>query len=912
MSLSLSLYTIGFIGFVLNRKHILLALLSIELMLLSVTLLILFGSLNFSDITGIGIGIFSIVIAGAETAILRLNMYCRTDALSVVRSQEKTKRLSWHASPNERRYEVQVNIRIECTATQKRSFQSYILICGAKAKWYFKTGSFSLYLRQSKDIGQYKRVAIIWWHNSYLDLLGYSRTVTHYTNIIFMKFLKISYAIQKLGNLGQGVVSIGEGAANAVLQLSCKTTSLCQAEKQDIESRYGGKIGEKANALGNASDISGKLSNTYVECSRALELSRLNSEERRQNSQVFKSEQTNNAFLKAKDMENSKVEESRKSWSNGEIFNNNNIETKVFNEQCKLAALASRYGLRHKLVQRRMLTLIKSFNFRYYAVEKVTSNSGSKTPGVDGFIIKSKKEFITMVELITNIKDYKCSPLRWIYISKSGNKSENKQRPLGIPTIKDRCMQQLVTLVLEPLVEINSDSESYGYRKYRSAKNAIGSIRSLLKSESHQERKWILDADIEGFFENINHDWLLKNTPLPSALLKLLKDWLKSGVIYKQEHVLIEKGTPQGGIISPILVNMTLNGLESIVKNSISPLTSSIAMRIVIKNKDGNNVWLSLFVRSVRYADDFIIFARSKFIIKTYIKPAVEDFLSERGLKLSTEKTSIYCIQDRELKFLGFVFKYRSDWRVKYGMIKERLGMKKGIALYPDKEKVKEVIRKIKDVINRSESLSAYELITKLNPIIREWNNYFNIGNSSKFRNKVEHIIFNAVKKWAIKKHRRWGIRRISKTYFICDPKYKNRKWNFHGFTFNKSRYTNNENGKTIYLQSVWDSNTMASNQFNLTNEFKKIHAYHEDSIKLWKFNLKNKIRSMTMFSSLKEKLFKKQKGICPLCNFEIDFELDKNLLQIDHIQPISEGGSKNFIKNMRLVHTRCHQKHHD
>jgi RNA-directed DNA polymerase len=137
-----------------------------------------------------------------------------------------------------------------------------------------------------------------------------------------------------------------------------------------------------------------------------------------------------------------------------------------------------------------------------------------------------------------------------------------------------------------------------------------------------------------------------------------LKIWLKSDVIYREQYT--ETGIPQGVIISPILANMTLNGLESVVINSTKPLTSSIAMRM-LKNKHVNKVWLPLFVRSIRYADDFIILARSKLTIQTYIKPAVEAFLKERGLSLSPEKTSIYCIQNRELKFLGFVFKYRND-----------------------------------------------------------------------------------------------------------------------------------------------------------------------------------------------------------------------------------------------------------
>jgi len=179
------------------------------------------------------------------------------------------------------------------------------------------------------------------------------------------------------------------------------------------------------------------------------------------------------------------------------------LERKVFNKQLKLVKLAEKYGQKHPRVQRFIEILVRSFPFRMLAVFKVAGNSGSKTPGIDGFLFKDISDKYQMAEHLLNLlKTYKVSPLKRVFIPKGNNKT----RPLGIPTIQDRCIQNLVKLVLEPLVEITSDLNSYGYRKLRSAKNAIGALRSELKSNSHQENKYILDADIKGFFDNINHE----------------------------------------------------------------------------------------------------------------------------------------------------------------------------------------------------------------------------------------------------------------------------------------------------------------------------------------------------------------------------------------------------------------------
>jgi len=179
------------------------------------------------------------------------------------------------------------------------------------------------------------------------------------------------------------------------------------------------------------------------------------------------------------------------------------MEDKVFKEQCKLFDLAVKLGVKDQQVQRKIDILIRSRIFREYSVLKVIKNSGGKTPGIDNVTLKTESELINMSEkLITLLKSYKASPLKRVYIPKANG----KQRPLGIPTIQDRCLQQLIALVFEPIVELNSDPNSYGFRKFRSAKNAIGTLRSKLRSNSDNEQKYIFDCDIKGFFDNINHE----------------------------------------------------------------------------------------------------------------------------------------------------------------------------------------------------------------------------------------------------------------------------------------------------------------------------------------------------------------------------------------------------------------------
>lgn len=197
-----------------------------------------------------------------------------------------------------------------------------------------------------------------------------------------------------------------------------------------------------------------------------------------------------------------------------------------------------------------------------------------------------------------------------------------------------------------------------------------------------------------------------------------------------------ETGTPQGGIISPTLANFTLNGLEKVVEKSIYPITKS-----KMKTKGlRSGLKLGLAVETVRFADDFLVTSRSKYIIETYIKPKIVEFLKIRGLELSPEKTKILSIRDG-IDFLGYTIKYRDQWKVQQHFFKERIG-KEGIALYPQKSKVYAIISKLRTIFRESYQLDAYTLIAKVNPILRGWYNYYNLSQSSKYRDYIRQAVF--------------------------------------------------------------------------------------------------------------------------------------------------------------------------
>src|ERR1700684_3163691 len=271
------------------------------------------------------------------------------------------------------------------------------------------------------------------------------------------------------------------------------------------------------------------------------------------------------------------------------------------------ATKASRWG-RVRALQR---LLTHSYSGKVLAVRRVTENNGKKTPGVDQEIWDTPEKKTQAVHALRR-RGYQPQPLRRVYIQKSDGKT---MRPLGIPTMKDRAQQALHLLALDPVVETTADRNSYGFRPLRSCADAIEQCFNAL---GHASTQWILEGDIKSCFDKISQDWLLHHVPMDKAILK---KWLTSG--YMEKHVLHETtdGTPQGGIISPVLANCALDGLERLLREKY-PAGKRL------KSLGGKKPCVNL----VRYADDFVITSKSKELLQGEIKPLVEQFLQERGL----------------------------------------------------------------------------------------------------------------------------------------------------------------------------------------------------------------------------------------------------------------------------------------
>ena len=258
--------------------------------------------------------------------------------------------------------------------------------------------------------------------------------------------------------------------------------------------------------------------------------------------------------------------------------------------------------------------LTRSLYAKLLAVKRVTSNKGKNTPGVDGVLWQGARAKWRAATSLRR-RGYKPQPLRRIYIPKKNG----KKRPLSIPTIRDRAMQALYKLALAPVTETTADRNSYGFREGRGCADAVGAGFSALSKPN--SATWILEADITGCYDNIIHQWMMDRIPMDK---QILRKWLRAGYVENGRLYPTIKGTPQGGIISPTLANMTLDGLEETVRKAVPSRRSR--------------------VNFIRYADDFIITGKSKRLLVEKVRPAVEKFLADRGLTLSREKTAIRII----------------------------------------------------------------------------------------------------------------------------------------------------------------------------------------------------------------------------------------------------------------------------
>ena len=366
-------------------------------------------------------------------------------------------------------------------------------------------------------------------------------------------------------------------------------------------------------------------------------------------------------------------------------------------------------------VLQRLLT--SSFSGKALAVKRVTENQGKRTSGVDRQLWSTPESKSQAVQTL-NRRGYKPLPLRRVYIPKSNM----KMRPLGIPTMTDRAMQALHLLALEPISETTADRNSYGFRPERATQDAVRQCFLVLSKTT--SARWILEGDIKGCFDNINHEWIINNIPMDK---KILHKWLKAGYIHKRILYPTDAGTPQGGICSPTLANMTLDGLEAELK------------KFRLQDK----------VHMVRYADDFIITGNSKELLENEVKPLVEKFLSARGLELSLEKTSITHI-DQGFDFLGVnIRKYNGKLLIK-----------------PSKKNVKAFLDKVRNAIKDNKTAKQINLIKMLNPIIRGWAHYHRSVVARETFERVDSEIWHSLWRWTKRRHPEKRTVWIKEKYF--------------------------------------------------------------------------------------------------------------------------------------------------
>lgn len=385
-------------------------------------------------------------------------------------------------------------------------------------------------------------------------------------------------------------------------------------------------------------------------------------------------------------------------------------------------------------VQALQRLLTRSHSGKMLAVKRVTENRGKRTSGVDGKIWSSPAaKWNGMTSLRHH--GYRAMPLRRIYIPKSNG----KKRPLGIPCMRCRAMQALWKLALEPVAETLADPNSYGFRPERSTADAIEQCFITLAKRASPE--WILEGDIRGCFDNFSHPWFLEHIPMDEDVLRR---WLQAGYIEKGTLFATPAGTPQGGIVSPVIANMALDGLEAAVYASVG--SSKLA-----RSKAQLNV--------VRYADDFVVTGVSKEVLEFKVLPAVRQFMAARGLELSEEKTRITNIAEG-FDFLGQnVRKYDGKLLIK-----------------PAKKSVKALLDKVREIIKSNASVTQEALIQKLNPVIRGWAMYHRHVVAKASFSSIDSHIWQLLWKWARRRHPMKGARWVKNRYFRVDA---HRSWDF-------------------------------------------------------------------------------------------------------------------------------------
>jgi RNA-directed DNA polymerase len=548
----------------------------------------------------------------------------------------------------------------------------------------------------------------------------------------------------------------------------------------------------------------------------------------------------------------------------------------VFKLQKQIYRASQRGDIRtvHKLQK----LLMKSWAAKCLAVRRVTQdNTGKKTAGVDGVKALSPK---ARIELVGQLKlGNKARPTRRIWIPKPG---KEEKRPLGIPTMYDRAVQALVKLALEPEWEAQFEPNSYGFRPGRSAHDAI---KAIWDNVVHKP-KYVLDADIAKCFDKINHSVLLKKVNTFPKLRRQIKAWLNAGVIEGTQFSETEQGTPQGGVISPLLANIALHGMEEMLNQYIETVPLRSGERVI--SKEQKRKTLSF----IRYADDFVVIHPELKVVQE-CQEKIAKWLAEIGLELKPSKTRLahtleeFNGEQAGFNFLGFnirQFRVGKHHSGKTGGKRSKLlGFK--TLIRPSRDNIQAHWEALTQIINRCKAGTQSELIQKLNPVIKGWANYFSVVNSKETYNDLDNLLWQKLRAWVNRRHPRKSASWKAQKYW---KRIGNDSWRFA---------TKLESDDPIILVNHRET------QIKQT-DFTKVKgdkSPFDGDLVYWSSRMGKHPQCPKTVASL----LKRQKGKCPHCGL---YFRDGDLWEKDHKKPRALGGKSGY-ENLQLLHRHCHDE---
>ncbi|QNE42047.1 group II intron reverse transcriptase/maturase (plasmid) [Hymenobacter sp. NBH84] len=506
--------------------------------------------------------------------------------------------------------------------------------------------------------------------------------------------------------------------------------------------------------------------------------------------------------------------------------------------------------------------LSKSRAAKLLAVRKVTQdNQGKRTAGIDG--VKSLTD--TQRLRLSRQLSFRCAakPLRRVWIPKPGS---TEKRPLGIPVMRDRALQALVKLALEPEWEARFEPNSYGFRPGRSAHDAIGAIYNCI----NQRAKWVLDADIEKCFDRIDHERLLAKVATMPLFRRLLNGWLRAGVLDGDVFQPVEAGTPQGGVISPLLANIALHGMETVIQ-------THFRQRRISRTR------LSPKVTLIRYADDFVVLHEDRHVVEA-CRQVLADWLAPLGLAMKPAKTRVVHTlhhapqQAAGFDFLGMTVRQFPVGRTHSGKSPRGIPLGYKTLIKPSRTAQQRHDRRLGEIVYRQRGSPQAALIRELNPVIRGWCAYYAGVVAKDVFSRLDYTLHHKLRRWATRRHSGRHTRRIVHKYWRLEQG----SWKF-----------NTPEGVRLHTHSL-----------TRIKRHVKVAGSRSPFDGRWTY-WGARLRDYHGLSRRTSALLKRQAGRCGWCKL---YFTDTDVLEQDHRVPRIRGG-KEELANLQLLHRHCHDQ---